>query len=91
MNRSSNTPGCCSRRSAPTSSPATCSNAFPLDGDTVYSLVILMPGRLLEVDAESASRLREWLRGHFEHLLVYAYGEWLTRYRGLEGLAARRA
>jgi hypothetical protein len=62
---------------------------IPLDGDTVYSLVILMPGRLLEVDEESAGRLRGWLRGHFEHLLVYAYGEWLTRHDGLSGLAAR--
>ena len=61
----------------------------PIDGDTIYSLVILMPGRLLEVDENSARRLREWLRGHFEHLLVYAYGEWLTRHDGLNGLAAR--
>ena len=62
---------------------------IPVDPDTVYSLVILMPGRLLEVDPEPASRLREWLRGHFQHLLIYAYGEWLTRYQGLEGLAER--
>ena len=45
---------------------------IPVDPDTVYSLVILMPGRLLEVDEERASRLREWLRGHFQHLLIYA-------------------
>ena len=61
----------------------------PLDADTVYSLVILMPGRLLEVDESSSRRLREWLRGHFHRLLVYGYGDWLTRYEGLEGLAAR--
>jgi hypothetical protein len=61
----------------------------PLDADTIYSLVLLMPGRLLEVDNASASRLREWLRGHFQHLLVYAYGEWLTRHNGLEGLATK--
>ena len=62
---------------------------IPLDPETVYSLVILMPGRLLEVDAEAASRLRAWLHGHFQHLLIYAYGDWLTRYQGLEGLAER--
>jgi hypothetical protein len=62
---------------------------IPLDADTIYSLVMLMPGRLLEVDEESARRLREWLRGHFRTLLVYAYGEWLTRYDGLAGLAER--
>jgi SAM-dependent methyltransferase len=62
---------------------------IPLDADTVYSLVILMPGRLLEVEEEAARRLREWLRGHFQRLLVYAYGEWLTRHDGLSGLAER--
>jgi SAM-dependent methyltransferase len=62
---------------------------IPLDADTVYSLVILMPGRLLEVDESSGRRLREWLRGHFDRLLVYGYGDWLTRYEGLAGLATR--
>jgi SAM-dependent methyltransferase len=62
---------------------------IPIDADTVYSLVILMPGRLIEVDEASAQRLREWLRGHFQRLLVYGYGEWLTRYGGLAGLAGR--
>jgi SAM-dependent methyltransferase len=63
--------------------------SIPLDADTLYTLVVLMPGRLLEVDEPAAERLRGWLEGHFEHLLVYAYGEWLTRYDGLAGLAAR--
>ncbi|HMF97237.1 MAG TPA: class I SAM-dependent methyltransferase [Vicinamibacterales bacterium] len=62
---------------------------IPLDADTVYSLVILMPGRLLEVNESSRCQLREWLRGHFQQLLVYGYGDWLTRYEGLAGLAAR--
>ena len=62
---------------------------IPIDADTVYSLIILMPGRLLEVDEASARQLREWLRGHFERLLVYGYGEWLTRYDGLSTLAER--
>lgn len=62
---------------------------IPIDADTVYSLIILMPGRLLEVDEVSARRLREWLRGHFQRLLVYGYGEWLTRYDGLSRLAER--
>ena len=64
-------------------------DGIPLDGDTVYSLVLLMPGRLLEVDEASAAQLRALLRGHFQHLLVYAYGEWLTRHGGLAGLAAK--
>ena len=89
MNRSSNTRGCCSRTSAANFVAANMFERIPLDPETVYSLVILMPGRLLEVDAEAASRLRAWLHGHFQHLLIYAYGEWLTRYQGLEGLAER--
>jgi 2-polyprenyl-3-methyl-5-hydroxy-6-metoxy-1,4-benzoquinol methylase len=63
--------------------------SIPIDPDTVYSLIILMPGRLLEVDEVSARRLREWLRGHFHRLLVYGYGEWLTRYDGLSTLVER--
>jgi 2-polyprenyl-3-methyl-5-hydroxy-6-metoxy-1,4-benzoquinol methylase len=62
---------------------------IPIDDDTVYSLIILMPGRLVEVDESSGRRLREWLRGHFQHLLVYGYGDWLTRYGGLATLAER--
>jgi SAM-dependent methyltransferase len=64
-------------------------DGLPLDADTVYSLVLLMPGRLLEVDETSAARLLNWLRGHVIHLIVYAYGEWLTRHGDLAGLAAR--
>ena len=64
-------------------------DGIPLDGDTVYSLVLLMPGRLLEVDEAWAAQLRSWLRGHFQHLLVYAYGEWLTKHDGLAGLTAK--
>lgn len=63
--------------------------SVPLDADTIYSLIILMPGRLLEVDADRAGRLRGWLRGHFEHLLVYAYGEWLTDHGSLSGLTGK--
>jgi hypothetical protein len=33
-------------------------DGVPLDADTVYSLVMLMPGRLLEVDDASAGQLR---------------------------------
>ena len=62
---------------------------IPIDPDTIYSLIMLMPGRLVEVDEASARRLREWLHRHFQRLLVYGYGDWLTRYGGLEGLAGR--
>ena len=62
---------------------------IPLDADTVYSVILLMPGRLLEVDDAEGRRLKDWLRGHFKELVVYGYGEWLTRYNGLAALAQR--
>ncbi len=52
-----------------------------------YRLAILMPGRLLEAKPEQARRLREQLKQHCDHLLVYAYGDWLSRCGGLPGLA----
>lgn len=52
-----------------------------------FALGILMPGRLLEVDAGRAEKLRSWLEERCDHLLVYAYGDWLTRYGDLRGLA----
>lgn len=64
-------------------------DGIPLDGDTVHSVVLLMPGRLLEVDEAWAAQLRSWLQGHFQHLLVYAYGDWLTKHDGLAGLTAK--
>jgi len=55
--------------------------------DRRYALVILMPGRFLEVDAARAASLKARLQQHVERILVYAYGDWLTRYGNLQGLA----
>jgi hypothetical protein len=52
-----------------------------------YALAILMPGRLLEVEPERAAWLRAKLQAHAGHLLVYAYGDWLTRHGNLANLA----
>jgi len=52
-----------------------------------YALAILMPGRLLEVDPERAAWLRAKLQAHADHLLVYAYGDWLDRHGNLANLA----
>lgn len=52
-----------------------------------YCLAMLMPGRLLEVDVRQAQVLKEHIRRCCEAVLVYAYGDWLTRYGGLQGLA----
>jgi len=51
-----------------------------------YDLALLMPGRLLEADAARSARVRDWLRANCDRLLVYAYGDWLTRYGSLAGL-----
>lgn len=59
---------------------------------TVFDCVLLMPGRLIEmedVDPAAAAKLRQWLRAHAKRVLVYAYGDWLTRYPGgFHGLCA---
>jgi hypothetical protein len=44
-----------------------------------YTLALFMPGRLLEAGPAKAARLRAWLKQNCDHLLVYAYGDWLTR------------
>lgn len=50
-------------------------------------LVLLMPGRLLEVDDRRREDLLEWLARTRCAVLVYAYDDWLDRYGGLEALA----
>lgn len=57
--------------------------------DRQYTLVLLMPGRLLEVAPDWADRLRSLIHRHCRRVLIYAYGEWLTNYGTLDGLAAK--
>ncbi len=52
-----------------------------------YSLVIFMPGRLLEVQPEQKEYLLRQLRSCSEKVLVYAYDDWLAKYGGLAALA----
>jgi 2-polyprenyl-3-methyl-5-hydroxy-6-metoxy-1,4-benzoquinol methylase len=52
-----------------------------------FALAILMPGRLLETDEARAAALRERLRRSCDRVLVYAYGDWLTRPGDLASLA----
>jgi hypothetical protein len=51
-----------------------------------FALALLMAGRLLEVDASRTADLRRWLASNCDRILVYAYGDWLTRYGNLGGL-----
>jgi SAM-dependent methyltransferase len=61
---------------------------WPVDGDRL-ALVVLMPGRWLEVRHRGIPpSTLERLRAVASGLLVYAYGDWLTRYGSLEALTA---
>lgn len=53
-----------------------------------YSLALLMPGRLAEVDDLKAHALKSHLRSHAQKVVVYAYGDWLSD-GGLVGLCGR--
>lgn len=50
-------------------------------------IILIMPGRLLEMSAEEAARVREGLRRSTSRLLVYAYGDWAEP--GLRALTER--
>ncbi len=54
-----------------------------------YALAMLMPGRLIEAGHERSASLKEWLKKYCDNILVYAYGDWLTQYEGLVGLAEK--
>lgn len=51
-----------------------------------YDVVLLMPGRILEMSSEDAARVRSALRGR--RLVLYSYGAWLGN-RGLIELCAK--
>lgn len=52
-----------------------------------YGLVVLMPGRLMGAgETERAAFLRK-LRSRTNHVLLYAYGDWLQKYDGVLDLA----
>lgn len=54
-----------------------------------YSLVLLMPGRLLDARGARAQKLKDQLRTNARHLLVYAYDDWLERFGDLTTLSER--
>ncbi len=55
--------------------------------DRRFALALLMPGRFLEIEPDRGNRLKRFLKERCDRILVYAYGDWLTRYQGLAGLA----
>ena len=55
--------------------------------DKSFELVLLMPGRLLEIDRVHRHTLYNFLNRNAKNIMVYAYGDWLTRFEGLGRLA----
>lgn len=50
------------------------------------NVIAFMPGRLLECKPEQAAAVRSALKERAESLLVYAYGDWLSKFGGLDSL-----
>ena len=42
---------------------------------------------MIEADTEKSAQLKARIEKHCDHILVYAYGDWLLRYENLAGLA----
>ncbi len=55
--------------------------------DVSVGLTLVMPGRILELSADEGARVRTGLTGRT--VVVYAYGDWLTKYGSLERLTKR--
>lgn len=58
-----------------------------LQAEGQWDLVLLMPGRLLEMGQAEAYEVREVIQRGARRLVLYAYGDWIEG--GLRGLAAR--
>ena len=53
-----------------------------------YGVAILMPGRLLDCkNIEQIKWLKNQIENHCDNLIIYAYGDWLTRYGNITKLA----
>jgi SAM-dependent methyltransferase len=57
-------------------------------GTVEPDVVLVMPGRLLEMSQEDADLVRAGLLRK-KRVVVYAYGDWLARFGGLSELAAK--
>ncbi|XUM21183.1 hypothetical protein ACRAVF_28000 [Bradyrhizobium oligotrophicum S58] len=61
----------------------------PLEKAADQSVILIMPGRLLEAGADRAAALCLWLRDHADIILCYAYPDWIARYGSLDELGRR--
>jgi SAM-dependent methyltransferase len=56
------------------------------ENDRHYAAILLMPGRLLDGPIDRLAAFKRKLAERCKHIIVYAYGDWLTRYGDLTGL-----
>jgi SAM-dependent methyltransferase len=59
----------------------------PANGAPRYDVALLMPGRLIEMNAERAAAVRARLKETAKVLVLYAYGDWTTKVGDLRQLA----
>lgn len=64
-----------------------CDALWPADHR--YAAAIVMPGRLIETTADRAAQFREQLAKHCDRIVVYAYGDWQTRFGSFAALVER--
>ncbi len=59
-----------------------------LSDNTVFDLVILMPGRFLERQSNYAKKekLINWIKSHSKNILAYAYNDKIDEYGSLENI-----
>jgi trans-aconitate methyltransferase len=65
--------------------------AEPWVGGRRYAAALLMVGRLTEAKENEVHMLRQRLRGQVEHIVGYAYPDWLLRYESFAALCAAAA
>ena len=62
---------------------------FVGESEETFHVALLMPGRLTEMSPGDAQKTIEWLKSHARVVIVYAYGDWLTKFNGLTGLCEK--
>lgn len=53
-----------------------------------FTLALLMPGRLLEAQSSKRAELLRFIFLRSQHVVLYAYDDWLQSFGGIRGLAA---
>lgn len=58
-----------------------------LSKNLIFELIIIMPGRLLEIkDEVKKKEFLNWMNGSSKNILAYAYGDWIEKYGSLKNI-----